>query len=46
MPANVSKLYGTCGPEFGVKEEISEEDGKAALPCTCVNNGGLLCTAN
>ena len=35
--------YGTCGPEFGVKEETSTKDGKTALPCTCTKKGGL-CT--
>ena len=33
--------YGTCGPEFGVKEETSSKDGKIDLPCTCTKKGGL-----
>ena len=36
--------YGACEPKIWVKEEISHEDGKVAVPRTCTNKGGL-CTA-
>ena len=30
--------YGSCGPEFGVKEELSNKDGvrKVAFLCKCI----------
>ena len=37
--------YGIGGPKFGVKEEFVTEKGKAALPCPCHEQGGLLSTA-
>ena len=35
--------YGISGPEFGITErKISNRKGKAALPCQCMEQGGLL----
>ena len=37
--------YVIGGPEFGIKRRICNRKGKAALPCPCHEQGGLLSTA-